>query len=1002
MSPVAKSKISLPRGWYMRIALGVGVLLASLTWVYQQAEAVPQGEHQAYNELLHELRETDVKLDLELLANRLERVRNYDALTAYASQVQVQAASARVAPGFLDPADRLAVAQAAGDLLDAFKRKAAQVDAFKRDDSVLRNSQAYFPVLAAELLDKGAAARPRGDSLSLAERYVRLVLAYARAPDADALAQVAACARQLAAMARAGANPELIDSLLLHGGVVVERTDLLDLLMRGTDDLNTAARLASLQQRYDDGHDRAVGRGLKYRRMLFLLALLLTAFLAWVFLKLDATRRALEATHHALEGRYVAQQAAEKQLTLHATAFRNAYDGITLTDATGAILDVNPAFSRITGWERSEVLGRNPRVLRSGRHDRDFYQAMWKSVLDTGNWNGEIWNRNKYGEIYPELLSISAIRDDAGQVTNFVAVFSDIRRLKAQETQLAQMAYYDALTGLPNRVLLGDRLQQALAHAKRQSMLLAVCYMDLDGFKPINDQHGHEAGDKVLIEMAQRLKSVLRGGDTVARMGGDEFVLLLQGLSSAAECRQAVARALELVAQPMSIDGASVTLSASVGVAMFPHDDAEPDALMRHADQAMYRAKQSGKNRYHLFDADDDRQVRRLNSRIERLNRALVDGEFTLHYQPKVDMRRGCVVGAEALLRWNHPERGLVLPADFLPLIEDDNLILEVGDWVIRQALTQMLAWQAVGLKLPVSVNVASRQLQAPDFVQRLWAALNSHPGVASQLELEILETSGLEDVVRVSRIIERCHELGVRFALDDFGTGYSSLTYLKRLPADTIKIDQSFVRELLNDSNNLVIVQSVIQLAQSFQRVVIAEGVETEEHGRMLLQLGCDLAQGYGIAKPMPAGQLANWVARWKAPAVWQDIRHLRWDDSIYPILIAEVEHRNWVEQIAYAVQEGLVPSQTHLDDEHACRLGRWYEQALVSGAGYLASSAFAGIAAPHRQVHEVAGRIDRLWRDGHVREARALVPELLQGRTAVLKAMHALEQLLAQPASP
>jgi hypothetical protein len=295
---------------------------------------------------------------------------------------------------------------------------------------------------------------------------------------------------------------------------------------------------------------------------------------------------------------------------------------------------------------------------------------------------------------------------------------------------------------------------------------------------------------------------------------------------------------------------------------------------------------------------------------------------------------------------------------------------------------------------------VAGRQLQAPDFVHRLWEALQAHPGVAGRLELEILETSGLEDVVRTSRLIEQCRALGVHFALDDFGTGYSSLTYLKRLPADTIKVDQSFVRELLNDSNNLVIVQSVIQLAQSFQRNVIAEGVETLEHGRMLMQLGCDLAQGHGIARAMPAEQFPDWVAQWTAPAVWQDIRHLRWDDSVYPVLIAEVEHRNWVEQLAYAVQEGLVPTQTRLDDPHACRLGRWYDEALASGAGYLASTAFSGIAVPHRRVHEVAGRIDRLWRDGHVEQARALVPELLQGRDGVLKAMHALEQLLAQPA--
>jgi len=898
-------------------------------------------------------------------------------------------------PAFLAAADRATVLHAAQALQKTLNRKAELIDNFKRNNAVLRNSLAYFPVAAAAFLD--TSANYALTSRNFVGRYSRAVLAFARAPGDDGRAEIVSAREKLATLQLDAAQREKIDNLLLHGDVITERLYALDQLIQDIFNLHSNSLLETLNRDYAAGHARALAEASRYRMALYALALLLVAYLAWTYFGLNRARYSLEVANREISDRYTAQLAAEKQLKLHATAFNSAHDGITLTDAKGIILDVNPAFTRITGFERSEAIGHNPRVLKSGRHDPEFYAAMWRSIKETGNWRGEIWNRNKYGEVYPELLSISAVHDASGQLTNYVAVFADIRRIKDQEKQLTQMAYYDALTELPNRTLLADRVVQAIAQTRRSQTLMAICYLDLDGFKPVNDTWGHEAGDKVLIEIANRLKDALRGGDTVARLGGDEFVLLLLGLATMEECEDALQRLLNQIAQPLTFLPEPVVLSASIGVTLFPDDVGDPDTLMRHADQAMYQAKQAGKNRHHIFDAELDRHARSRHDRVARIRQALEDREFLLYYQPKVNMRQGRVVGAEALIRWNHPERGIVPPAEFLPLIEDDDLIKLVGDWVIETALAQMEVWHAAGLILPVSVNVAGKQLQAPEFVEKLKVALFLHPVVAGQLELEVLETAALEDVVKTARVIDECRAMGVQFSLDDFGTGYSSLTYLKRLPAETIKIDQSFVREILSDFNNLVIVQGVIGLARAFQREIIAEGVETAEHGRLLMQLNCDQAQGYGIAKPMPAERIADWVKHWRPETTWQAISHLNWDDTDYPILIAEIEHRNWVAQLVQAINDGQPVPHHRLADVQHCRFGIWYNS--HGKQRYATKPAYARIAMPHARVHEIATRIDTHWRSGRSAEARALIPELLAARDATVEALRELQIAVGVP---
>ena len=559
-----------------------------------------------------------------------------------------------------------------------------------------------------------------------------------------------------------------------------------------------------------------------------------------------------------------------------ASVFTYAREGIIITDTNGTILNVNDSFARITGYSREEVLGQNPRLLKSGRQDNAYYTGMWHDLVDKGHWYGEIWNKRKNGEIYAEMLTITAVYGGDGKTQHYVALFTDITTLKEHQNQLEHMAHFDALTSLPNRLLLSDRLRQGMASAERRAQMLALVYLDLDGFKSVNDLHGHETGDQLLITLAARMKQGLREGDTLARIGGDEFVAVLIDLVDGDASVPLLNRLLAAAAQPVQLGDLIVQVSASIGVTFYPQaQPIDADQLLRQADQAMYQAKLTGRRRYHVFDAGQDSNSRVHFESLERIRLAFSEREFVLHYQPKVNMRSGKVVGAEALIRWQHPQRGQLVPTQFLPVIEGDALAIAIGEWVLKTALTQVQLWRASGLDIPVSVNVGVRQLQQTDFLDRLRLLLAAHRELPpSCLELEILETNALEDVAQVSQLIESCAQLGIGFALDDFGTGYSSLTYLKRLRANTIKIDQSFVRDMLNDPDDLAILQGVIGLASAFKRQVIAEGVETVAHGTLLLKLGCELAQGYGIAHPMPGVELPDWVRNWKPDPTWGDVK--------------------------------------------------------------------------------------------------------------------------------
>ena len=672
----------------------------------------------------------------------------------------------------------------------------------------------------------------------------------------------------------------------------------------------------------------------------------------------------------------------EGKLHLAASVFSHAREGIMLTGVDGNIIDVNAAFTQITGYGREEVLGRNPHLLSSGRQGKQFYAALWAALAKNGRWSGEIWNRRKNGEVYAEMLSISTVRDARGNIEHYVGLFSDLTVLKEHESRLEHIIHYDALTSLPNRVLVAERLRHSMAQALRSGHILGVIYLDLDGFKAVNDSHGHAAGDQLLIAVASHMKQALREGDTLARMGGDEFVAVLQDLPSAEASVPVISRLLAAAAQPACLGELVLQVSASIGVTFYPQaGDIDADQLLRQADQAMYQAKIAGKNAYHVFDADQDRSVRGRYESLERIRRALGDGEFVLHFQPKVNMRAGTVVGTEALIRWQHPERGLLPPAMFLPIIEDHPLAVDVGEWVINSALNQMALWKKAGLTMPVSVNVGARQLQQADFTDRLRAILAAHPDVlARELELEVLETSALQDLAHASRVLADCRRIGVGLALDDFGTGYSSLAYLKHLPVTMLKIDQSFVRDMLDDPDDLAILEGVIGLASAFHREVIAEGVETVAHGVMLLQLGCELAQGYGIARPMPACELANWSAAWRPDPAWVDLPSLSRNDL--PLLFAGVEHRAWaVDMEGYIRGERADPPSP---DHHRCRLGSWLS--AEGRARYAELPAFQALDRLHQHTHFLGGELIALQARGRNPEALARLGELHALRDTLL----------------
>ena len=579
----------------------------------------------------------------------------------------------------------------------------------------------------------------------------------------------------------------------------------------------------------------------------------------WDFVLKDRLARLVPAIRRSLRevAQQNAQREAEEQMRLAAVAFENTLEGILVTDSDLRIISVNRAFTQITGHEPAEVLGRDLGVVGAEELDGSFYARMRGWLVAHGNWHGEVVNRRQDGQTYPAWFNIAAVRGSDGRVTHYVGVLTDISERKASQARIEHMAQHDPLTDLPNRVLLADRLQQAIARAQRTDRRVAVVFVDLDHFKHINDSLGHAVGDRVLIEISRRLVNNVRASDTVARLSGDEFVVLLPEVGGIEGVVRVVSGITEAIADPIHIEGNRIRMSASIGVSLYPKDGREAPALLINADHAMYHAKAAGRSTYRFFSPEMDAKARE-RFRIESdLREALTQRQLQLFYQPQVDSHTSKVGAYEALLRWAHPERGLLCPGAFLNVAEETGLIVPVGEWVLRQACVQCSRWHAQGFRGSVAVNLSARQFGQENLLQTVKESLDGAELAGNFLELELTESLLVEPTDATMRLLHDLRKLGVRLAVDDFGIGYSSLSYLKRYPINTLKIAQPFVEEISADAEARAIVQAIVTLARAMSLRTVAEGVEQASQAHALREMGADLLQGYYFGRAVPPSEL-------------------------------------------------------------------------------------------------------------------------------------------------
>lgn len=835
------------------LVLVIALTAGLLSFLFLRADAVSDRDHHEYERSLRELRQSDAELNAAVLASRVGLQADFDTIVATVSEVTRTSTHLARTPAFLSAEARATLLEQVAELQQVQQEKAHMVDHFKREISVLRNSMAYLPEAADRFIGAAGSTVMETRPVGL---LVRGIMTYSHNASADLAEELAGRLNALEHLLPGldEARQQDLRDVLRHGEVVLVRKPAVDALTQRILAQPTASLAEQVSLVYASGYEEAARRAHLYRVMLYVFALALAGYLASAMLRLGRTSHDLARANHDLEERIEALRRTRDELNLYATVFTNATEGMTITDAHSRIVAVNPAFTEITGFATHDVVGQRPSVLSSGRQDKSFYHDMWARLTADGKWQGEIWNRRASGELFPEWLSITAVRSEEGRPSHYIGIFSDITERKAAEARIEHLANHDALTNLPNRFLLLDRLDQAILQARRQQHRAAVLFINLDRFKPINDTLGHELGDDLLLQVARRCMQTVRETDTVARQGGDEFVVVLPDLASVQDATAIARKLVQVLEVPYRLGEHELTVTASIGVALYPDDGATASTLLRHADAAMYGAKTDGRNCFQFYSAELNTASLGELLLEHQLRGALDREELLVYYQPKVLSADGRLSGAEALLRWQHPELGLLAPGRFVPAAEESGLIVPIGEWVLRSVCRQLRRWMDEGLQpVPVAVNLSAQQFSHQDIVGLVRALLAEYRLPASLLEFELTETMLMRDVTRTIDILTQLRAMGVVLSIDDFGSGYSSLAYLKLFDVDVLKIDRAFVNDIQDARSEGTIAAAVIALAHSLGRQVVAEGVETEGQREFLVAHDCDMLQGYLFGRPEP-----------------------------------------------------------------------------------------------------------------------------------------------------
>ena len=845
------------RAWKILL---IGILTGLLTWLFFKAGEISPEVHHRYTRTLHQFQQFDEQLNSKVVASYAGLVQNYDGMAYYLGRLRETGVKLREMPAWLDAGDRQRIEARIQALIDAGQAKALDIDRFQRANSVLRNSTLYLPQAADALL-----ARPAWPQADAFEDFIRRLIGFGLTRTLDD-AEAASLRDSLVRLQADGGGDEArreMKQVLVHAEIIMARGSevaaLVDRIIRAP----TSVLHEDLARSYLDAYQTAAATAAYYRTLLYAISMLLVGYALYALFRIERDRRALLLAHADLEARYEAQRRAEDELRLYGTVFTHAAEGMTITDADSRIVAVNPAFCAITGYTPDEVIGRTPALLNSGRQGEDFYRKMWMSLRETGQWQGEIWNRRKDGGIFPEWLSIAAVSDDGGESGHYIGVFTDISERKQSEARIHHLAHHDALTGLPNRLLLEDRIEQGILKSKRGQRQMAIIFIDLDRFKNINDTLGHAVGDTLLIQAAQRGLHVLRDTDTLCRQGGDEFVVVLPELESRQDAAHVCRKILSALCQPYLLAGHELTVSGSAGIALYPEDGETASELLRKADAAMYRAKEEGRNTFCYFSAEINTATLGELLLENDLFGALERAELLMYYQPKVDAADGRIVGAEALMRWRHRERGMISPEQFIPLAEENGLINAFGEWAIRTVCAQQRAWLDDGLLVvPVAINISAQQFAQQDLPNMVAHVLAEYGLPPQLIELELTESLLMRNSARAAAVLQTLRRMHVQVAIDDFGTGYSSLSYLRQFPVQSLKIDRSFVSQIGEHGESVRLASAIIAMAHELDLSVIAEGVENEIQARYLVEHGCDQFQGYLYGRPQPVDEFGALLA--------------------------------------------------------------------------------------------------------------------------------------------